>query len=370
MYLIGYFPGADFGSDSQYGRQVHVYKFIETVLDMDDVTSTFFVDDHGEQFVHGDVRSIITTGGFPIRLYHELRRSWLLIRMIRRSEEPVVVYTRESPHFAPVVATELTDAKLVVESNGVPKNVRQNVGTDLQYVTLTGVRWVKWRRADHVVAVSDSVAGFLREGHGVDDLTVVENGVDTDLFDCRREVADGPPYTICYVGGLQAWQNIDLMIRTVAAMDTEVEFLVVGGEQDRQAHYGTVAADCGIADRVRFVGRVPHDEVPEYVNGADLCFGPFARERPASPLKMYEYLGCGREVVLVNDTGLEYLDDYPGVHRFEYADAETLAPRVDQVVSNVGTNQAGTERIRRDRSWRAVSEQVVSVCRAASQNSH
>jgi glycosyltransferase involved in cell wall biosynthesis len=368
MHLIGYFPGADFDSDSQYGRQVHVYKFIEMVLDMDGVSSTFFVDDHGGQFADGDVRSVVTTGGFPTRLYHELRRSWLLIRMIRRSEEPVVIYTRESPHFAPVVATELTDAKLVVESNGVPRNVRQNVGSNFQYVTLTGVRWVKWRRADHVVAVSDSVADFLREEHGVVNLTVVENGVDTDLFDCRREVADGPPYTICYVGGLQAWQNIELMLETIAAMDTDVEFVVVGGEEDRRTHLGNVAMEYNIADRVTFVGRVPHEDVPEYVNRADLCFGPFAKERPASPLKVYEYLTCGREVVLVNDTGLEYLDEYPGVHRFEYGGAETLASRIDRVVANVGTNRGGAERIRAERSWRAVSERVVSVCRAVSEN--
>lgn len=364
MQLIGYFPGADFDSDSQYGRQVHVYKFIETVLDRDDLTSVFLVDDDGGQFPGGDVRSVAANSSFPTRLYNELRRSWRLVRMIRNADEPTVLYTRESPHFAPVVAAELTDAKLVVESNGVPRNVRNNVDSDFQYVTLTGVRWVKWRRADHVIAVSDSVADFLRENHGVDDVTVVENGVDTDLFDCREVVADGPPYTICYVGGLQPWQNIELMLETIAAMETDVELLVVGGDEDRQDHLRSVAADRGVDDRVTFVGRVPHEDVPEYVNRADLCFGPFARDRPASPLKMYEYLACGREIVLVNDDGLEYLEEYPGVHRLEHDDVDALAERIDRIVRSVETNRQGAKTVRETQSWRAVAEEVVCVCRS------
>lgn len=366
MYFIGYFPGADFDSESQYGRQVHVYKFIETVLERDDLWSVFFVDNHGGQFPHGNVRSITTTGPFPTRLLNELQRSWQLVRTIRNAAEPTVLYTRESPHFAPLIAAELTDAKLVVESNGVPRNVRENVDSDVQYVTLTGVRWAKWRRADHVVAVSNSVADYLRTTHGVDEMTVVENGVDTDLFNCHEDVADGAPYTLCYVGGLQPWQNIELMLETMTAMDTDVELLVVGGDEDRQTSLRSVASDLGIADRVTFVGRVPHEAVPEYINRADLCFGPFAEDRPASPLKVYEYLGCGREVVLVNETGMEFLDDYPGVHRFGYADAATLAARIDSVLANVETNRAGAEKVRDERSWRAVTETVLSLCQAIS----
>ncbi|SNZ06766.1 Glycosyltransferase involved in cell wall bisynthesis [Natronoarchaeum philippinense] len=366
MHLIGYFPGSDFASDSQYGRQVHVYKFIQTALTMDEVTCEFFVGDDGGQFPGDNVRSVMTTGSFPARLYHELRRTLALVRTIRATDETTVLYTRESPHFAPIVAAELTAAKLVVESNGVPRNVRENVDSDLQYLTLTGVRRAKWRRADHVIAVSESVADYLRENHGVEAITVVENGVDTDLFDCRTEVASSPPYTICYVGGLQPWQNIELMLQTISRMDIDAELLIVGGDEDRQTYLQSIAADEGISDRVTFVGRVPHEDVPEYINRSDLCFGPFAEERPASPLKMYEYLACGREVALVNDDGLEFLDDYPGVHRFGFDDPDVLAAQIDDVLSAVATNDAGTEKVQRDRSWRAVTETVISVCQTVS----
>lgn len=366
MNLVGYFPGADFDSDSQFGRQIHVYKFIEAVLERDDISSVFFVDNDGGQFPYGDVRSVSTTGAFPIRLYHELRRTLQLVRMVRANDEPTVLYTRESPHFAPVVAAELTDATLVVESNGMPRNVRENVDSDLQYLTLTGVRRAKWRRADHVIAVSDSVADFLRENHGVRNISVVENGVDVELFNLKKDVTDTPPFTICYVGGLQEHQNIELMLETVAELGTDVELHIVGGSEDRQRALGEYASKLGVGDRIEFVGRVPHEDVPGYINDSVLCFGPFARERPASPLKVYEYLACGREVVLVNDTGLEFLGDYPGVHGLGFGDAETLAAQIDEILSNVKTNREGADSIASEQSWRAVAQRVLSVCQGAS----
>ncbi len=369
MQFIGYYPGANFSSESQFGRQIHVYKFVEAVLAREDVSSVLFVEDDGGEFPSESVRLTDSTGTFPVRVLKELSRLLTLLALIRATNERTVIYTRESPHFAPVVAAELTDAALVVESNGVPRNVEDNVESKLSYYSLTGVRRLKWWRADHLVAVSDSVADYLRANHRVSSVTVVENGVDTDAFGVREPVDPSPPYTICYVGGLQPWQNIELMLETIAAVDAPVELLVVGGEKSRQTELADVASSLGVEDDVTFVGRVPHTDVPAYINQASLCFGPFLQNRPASPLKLYEYLSCGREVFLVNDTGLEQFQDYPGVHRVAFADAETLAPALESVLDDVGTNDAAAERVRAERSWRAVADTVLETCEMALERS-
>lgn len=362
MQFIGYYPGANFSSESQFGRQIHVYKFIEAVVAREDVSGVFFVEDDGGEFPSESVRLTDSTGSFPARVLKELSRLLTLLALIRAINERTVIYTRESPHFAPVIAAELTDAALVVESNGVPRNVRDNVDSTLSYYTLTGVRRLKWWRADHIVAVSESVADYLRSNHRVSSVAVVENGVDTDVFGAREPVDPSPPYTICYVGGLQPWQNIELMLETIGAVDVPVELLVVGGEKSRRRELADVAGLLGVDEDVEFVGRVPHAEVPVYINRASICFGPFMKDRPASPLKLYEYLSCGREVFFVNDTGLEQFDDYPGVHRIGFADAETLAPALESAFDDVDTNNAGSERVRTERSWRAVTDTVLDTC--------
>lgn len=362
LRVLGYFPGTNLDDESQYGRQIHVYKFVERLAARDDVHSTVFLGEDGGQFPDADVRSVRTEGFVLFRLLYELWRTLVLVTLIRRTSLPVVVYARESPHFAPVVACALTDAKLVVESNGIPRNVRDSVDSRLQYYTLTYVRVLKWERADRIIAVSEGIAEFLRENYDVPSITVIENGVDADLFACTREVADEPPYTIGYVGGLQPYQRIETMIAVVAELDVDAEFLVVGGQPDRRAAMEAVAADLGIEDDVTFVGRVPHGAVPEYINRADLCFGPFAPDRSASPLKIYEYLACGREVVAVNERGLEFLDDYPGFHRLDDADPSILAGEVDGVLADVETNEAGAEHVREERSWAAVVDEAIEVC--------
>jgi glycosyltransferase involved in cell wall biosynthesis len=70
-------------------------------------------------------------------------------------------------------------------------------------------------------------------------------------------------------------------------------------------------------DNVILVGPRPYGEVPGYVLNSDLCVAAFRKGRvgrSVSPLKLYEYLGCGRPVIV---SGLASFRDDP-LHRFVY----------------------------------------------------
>lgn len=362
MHFIGYFPGADFASDAQYGRQTHVYKLARHIGERTDVRSTFYFGNPAGKFTGFDVRSVDGSGSFTARLKEELRLTRALVEDVRSSSDQTVIYCREAPHFAPTVAAQLTDAALVVEANsGHTKDVNAHDST-LEFYRHKLLRELKWRNADRVVAVSAGIADQLRE-RGVTDVTVVENGVDVELFSVRRPVSTEPPYTIGYVGGLQSRQNVEMMLEVVAALDTPVQFMIVGGTEDEVSQLEAVAAELELGDEVEFVGRVPYEDVPEYVNDADLCFGPFAQFRRASPLKIYEYLACGRMVVVVNDEGLRYFSDYPGVHVFSHGDVSEIASKVDDLLATVETNEEGASYIRENRSWKSIADHTVEICR-------
>ncbi|RYJ13709.1 glycosyltransferase [Halogeometricum borinquense] len=364
MRFIGYFPGADFSSDSQYGRQTHVYKLIQYIGARDDLTSTFYLDDPNGNFGAYDVRTVTWSDSFINRLADEVARARALIREIRASSDPVVIYCREAPDFAPTLAARLTDAALIVEANSAHDEDRADFRDSLvTYYQHRLLRELKWRTADRIIAVSDAIADVFRTQKKLQNVEVVENGVDEELFSIHQPVSSAPPRTICYVGGLQAWQNIDLMLRVVAELQTDVRFVVVGGTGEEVARLEALAADLDIKDTVTFVGRVDHDEVPEFVNDSDLCFGPFQEVRQASPLKIYEYLACGREVVTVNDTGLEFLESYPGIHRLSHTNLDDLASKVDSILADVTTNEEGASYVRENRSWRAIADHTVDICR-------
>lgn len=367
MRFIGYFPGSDFASDSQYGRLTHVYKLTQRIGSRTDVRSTFYFGNPAGEFADLDVRSLDASGSFATRLKKELGLTRNLITEIRSSPEPTVIYCREAPDLAPTIAARLTGAALVVEANSGHVEELEEHDSAFEFYRHRFLRELKWQTADYVIAVSADIAEQLY-GRGVTNVTVIENGVDADVFSVRRPVSSEPPYTIGYVGGLQSQQNVEFMFDVVAALDTPVQFDVVGGSESEVSRLKAIVADLGLEDEVEFFGRVPHEDVPEYINNADLCFGPFKRVRPSSPLKIYEYLACGRAVVVVNDEGLQYFSDYPGVHVFPHGDAADIASKVDDVLADIDTNEAGAAYVRENRSWEAIADQTVDICREALEN--
>jgi len=93
------------------------------------------------------------------------------------------------------------------------------------------------------------------------------------------------------------------LLETLAELQTENVFfnLVVVGDGPMRVAWETQAAELGLSDHVRFVGRVPWPEVPEYIAGFDLGYvGPVplaAGVMYLSPLKLYEYAAMSKPIV-------------------------------------------------------------------------
>jgi type III pantothenate kinase len=156
--------------------------------------------------------------------------------------------------------------------------------------------------ADIVVATcSDEVTELERMGVSTEHVRVVPCGVDTDLF-CPGEetVADAGP-TLLTVGRLVPRKGIDTAVRALARL-ARGELLVVGGpdagelQDDPEVKRLTeVALEHRVNDRVRFVGSVPHHEMPALYRAADVVLAtPWYEPFGITPV---EAAGCGVPVV-------------------------------------------------------------------------
>ena len=95
------------------------------------------------------------------------------------------------------------------------------------------------RRADAVVVPSHTLEAIARRRYGVPDarLKRISNGVDTDRFHPRRDVAWRRVQGIAdsdvvfgYVGALRAEKQLDVLIRCVAALQRADVWLVLVGD--------------------------------------------------------------------------------------------------------------------------------------------
>jgi len=209
------------------------------------------------------------------------RRYAALARRVRAARKPDVVYA----HFlvpSGLIATQV-DAPLVVTAHG--RDVR-NIGSIPGIAALTR-RVVE--RASSVIAVSGYLRRELEEklpaarGKTV----VIDSGVDLERFSpgvVTERRLESPAF-LC-VGSLTERKNVVRLADAFARLG-EGSLTFVGD--------GPLRARLEGRERVRVVGRVPHDEIPSWMVAADVVCQPSLIEPLGQSL--LEAMACGRSVV-------------------------------------------------------------------------
>ncbi|GAA3740775.1 glycosyltransferase [Salinactinospora qingdaonensis] len=159
------------------------------------------------------------------------------------------------------------------------------------------------RGADMVIATSTAQVTYLRScGVATAALTMVPCGVDPTTF-----LPEGPAVSrgrrprVVTVGRVVSWKGIETVVRAMAAVPG-AELLIAGGparteidSDPEAARLRQLVSDLGLAPRVRFLGRVPHERVPALLRSADVAvnvpwYEPFG-------IATVEAMACGVPVV-------------------------------------------------------------------------
>lgn len=150
--------------------------------------------------------------------------------------------------------------------------------------------------ADGIVTLSEKLRRFLEaEGFSGPPVRVIPHGVRPEGFAVDRS---GRGEYVCYVGGLYRWKGVDTAVSAMRYLPGETLCIVGGG--GRLEELKALAVREGVADRVRFVGAVPHGSVPGYLAKAKVALLPNVSEGPtefAAPLKLVEYMAAGVPIV-------------------------------------------------------------------------
>lgn len=162
--------------------------------------------------------------------------------------------------------------------------------------------------SDRVVVKSADLAKRSMElGSSENKVKVVLNGVDQKKFikmDVKLSrdklgLASDAKYLL-FVGNIQEEKGLIHLIRALPLVKRfDATLLVVGsGPQSRQMQ--ALVGELNLTQQVKFVGAVPHHEVPLYLNSANALCLPSLRE--GCPNIVLEALSCGTPV-LASDVG-------------------------------------------------------------------
>ncbi|MEO5373136.1 MAG: glycosyltransferase family 4 protein [Alphaproteobacteria bacterium] len=176
-------------------------------------------------------------------------------------------------------------------------------GSDLTLLADQAVprRFIRWAaaRADGLVTVCQALKRRLVD-LGIPEQRVVtlRNGVDLDLFRpgdraaARERLGLAGP-TLLSVGLLIERKGHDLVIGALPELPGVT--LLIAGEGPERSSLEHLAARLGVAERVRFLGQVAHERLPDLYTAADCLVLASSREGWANVL--LEAMACGTPVV-------------------------------------------------------------------------
>jgi L-malate glycosyltransferase len=168
--------------------------------------------------------------------------------------------------------------------------------------------------ADRVASTSEAMAGQVQQVLGAhrlrEPIAITPFGVDTAGFvpAPQPSTTPGRPLVIGTVKKLEPKYGIDTLIRAFALLQPEAggtpPLLRLVGEGHQQAELQALAQALGVADRVRFVGAVPHAQVPATLQGFDVFAAASRLDSESFGVAVIEASACGLPVVVTRAGGL------------------------------------------------------------------
>lgn len=282
-------------------------------------------------------------------------------------------------------------SKLILEINGISSDERRLIEKQLtKREKLNSIKIIFFgyfgifiiKKADAIIAVTPGIKNYLID-HGVDKtkIWVIKNGANTELFkpiedsNVLKELKNGlhinnDEKVVLFVGYLAPWQGVEYLLRAAPLIikeNSKTKFVIVGNGALR-VKLESLSKELGIGQNVLFTGAIHYDKVPLYLNISDVCIVLKRKMRSGySPLKLYEYMACGKPVIATNTEGFEILEQYNAGILVNPEDSEELSNAIVELLQNkqlreqMGAN--GRKLVVREHSWENIAKKTAEVFR-------
>ncbi|MFQ5742145.1 MAG: glycosyltransferase family 4 protein [Acidobacteriota bacterium] len=240
------------------------------------------------------------------------------LRLARRRRYDVVHGVEEAGALALIVA-RMTGGSVVFEKHSDPSSYRRGPFRNLVLWLYAKVEAFSIRRAEAVIATGPGLVrqaeqalrrrrssgdGWRQRIHHISDIpsSLVEADPERTAAIRKRLCSRARQKLVLYVGSFAVYQGVHLLfasIPLVARRREDINFVVIGGSGQQIEEEKAKLARAGAAEAVLFVGKVPPDELPDYLAAADILLSPRIAGSN-TPLKLLDYLKAGRAIVATN----------------------------------------------------------------------
>jgi glycosyltransferase involved in cell wall biosynthesis len=198
-------------------------------------------------------------------------------------------------------------------------------------------------KADMVTCDSEVAReGLTKLGVEPAKIRVILKGVDTQQFsrqhmneELRTRLGISGVPTIVSTRSLEPIYNVEMLIKAIPLIlkhTPEAKFVIVGSGKQRK-YLENLAISLGISDSIRFVGRVLHDELPEYLALSDIYVSTSLSD--TSHISLQEAMACQLAPVVTDiPANHAWIEDGKNGFIVPVDDIRALADKIVHLVRN------------------------------------
>jgi glycosyltransferase involved in cell wall biosynthesis len=190
-------------------------------------------------------------------------------------------------------------------------------------------------------------------------------GVNTEHFKPMDILSSG--FVVGFVGRLVEEKGIKTLLEAVAKLPTDVKLLLVSSSPKLPDEFVAFARKLKIYDRIRVVCRVPHHDLPKYINQMDVFVLP-SETTPTWKEQfgrlLIEVMACKIPVIGSSSGAIPEVIDNAGLI-FEEGNVDALASKIESLRSNENLRldlaEKGYQRILENFTFEKIAERTVEI---------
>jgi len=245
---------------------------------------------------------------------------YYLFKTIFNNRKPDLIFTRSFFGFGTYLISIIYNSKLIREKHGDFYEealilFKKNIVTKFIFRLIQKYKLFFLKRANGVIFNNPELENSYNDKYNLNKhvkTTSVYNGANTEEFEIidadkaknMLNLSNNTDYFL-FIGSMSKWHGVDLLLDTYNQYKKNyidnTKLLMVGGKDNTYYHY---LKDKYESKNIIFTGKVPLEKAKLYINASLIGFLPVNNNRtsPGSPLKLYDYIACGKPIITQVDT--------------------------------------------------------------------
>jgi len=302
--------------------------------------------------------------------------SFIVLKNLIDKNKIEIIYCRDIfSSFSAILLSKMKKIPFVFEVNGILSDEAKIKKQNGLYIFLIKIfeRFV-FRNADALICVTENIKRYIESEYNRKNIYCVPNGVNTDLFKPIKNAKkflklDENYFYVGFIGSFKPWQGLNILIKSapeIVKNIPNVKFLLVGDGIEKKKLI-KIIEELNLQKYFILTGRIPYEEVPNYINACDVCTIPkLSLKSGYSPLKLYEYMACEKSVIASKIEGFEILERNNAGILVDPENPEDLSKAIIKLLKNeelrkeMGKN--GRKYVVENHSWKKIAEKIEEIC--------